>query len=100
MNYNVIVSTEAETDTKEAYIFYEGQQSGLGDRFLYELEEFYKKLKSHPAYYSFVSEQKTIRSIALKVFPYQIIYEMEGSEVYVYAIHHFRQNPEQFLKRL
>ncbi len=100
MDYNIIISIEAEKDTFEAYSFYEDQQPGLGDRFLEELTDFYKKLKQHPTYYSYVSEKETIRSLALKVFPYKIIYEIAGDELYVFAVHHFRQNPDKFLKRL
>ena len=100
MDYSIIISIGAEKDTSDAYIYYEDQKPGLGDSFLEELTHFYKKIKSHPTYYSFVSEEKTVRSIALKKFPYTIIYEIEGNELYVFAIHHFRQNPDQFLKRL
>ena len=100
MGYNIIISPGAEKDTNEAYTFYENHQTGLGERFLEELEIFYKKLNQHPAYYSFVSEDKIIRSLSLKIFPYQIIYEIAANELYVFAIHHFRQNPDQFIKRL
>jgi mRNA-degrading endonuclease RelE of RelBE toxin-antitoxin system len=100
MEYKIIVSIGATEDTNEAYIFYEGQQKGLGDRFLDELAHFYEKLKHHPTYYSFVSDEKTIRALSLKVFPYKIIYEIEDNELYVFAIHHFRQNSDHFLKRL
>ena len=100
MAYKIIISTGTLNDTNEAYAFYEDQQIELGDRFLKELFLFYEKLKHHPTYYSFVSEEKTIRALALKVFPYKIIYEIAGDEVYVFAIHHFSQNPDHFLKRL
>ena len=100
MEYNIIISTGAVEDTSEAYAFYEDQKRGLGDRFLDELSHFYKKLKHHPTYYSFVSTEKTIRSITLRIFPYKIIYEINADEVYIFAIHHFRQNPDHFLKRL
>lgn len=100
MEYNIIISIGASEDTNDAYTFYEDQQRGLGDRFLDELMHFYKKLKHHPAYYSFVSAEKTIRALALKIFPYKIIYEINDDEVYIFAIHHFRQNPDHFLKRL
>ncbi len=100
MVYNIIVSTEAAKDISEAYTFYEDQQTGLGDRFLNELAHFFEKLKHHPTYYSFVSEAKTIRALALKKFPYKIIYEIDGDELYVFAIHHFSQNSDHFLKRL
>lgn len=100
MVYNLIISPDAEKDTSEAYTFYENQQTGLGERFLDELALFYKKLERHPTYYSFVSEEKTIRSISLKIFPYQIIYEVADDELHVFANHHFRQNPDQFIKRI
>lgn len=100
MDYKLIISIEAEEDTQKAYNFYEDQLTGLGDRFLNELEAFYKRLVDHPTHYSFVSEKKITRSITLKKFPYSIIYEIEGSEIYVFAIHHFSQSPDQFLKRL
>ena len=100
MEYNIIISTGSVEDTSEAYAFYEDQQRGSGDRFLDELSHFSKKLKHHPTFYSFVSTEKTIRALALKTFPYKIIYEINGDEVYIFAIHHFRQNPDHFLKRL
>jgi len=99
MEYNIIISIEAEKDTNEAYCYYENRQSGLGDRFLNELSEFYKKLKEHPKYYSFTSQTKTTRSVVLKVFPYKIIYEIEGEELYVYAVYHFRKNPDHLSER-
>jgi len=100
MEYKIIISIGAVEDTSEAYAFYENQQRGLGDRFLNELTHFYKKLKQHPTWYSFISPEKTIRALALKIFPYKIIYELSAEEVYIFAIHHFSQNPDHFLKRL
>lgn len=76
MDYKIIISIEAEKDTNEAYCYYESQQPGLGDRFLNELSQFYPKLKEHPTYYSFISENKTTRSVALKIC----------NELYVYAV--------------
>lgn len=100
MDYNIIISIAAENDTIEAYKYYEDQKTGLGDRFLKELDSFYKKLKDHPSYYSFVSDRKITRSVALKIFPYKIIFQIENDEVYVFAVYHFRQNPDQLIKRL
>ena len=100
MDYKIIISKEAEKDTNDAYCFYEKEKFGLGDRFILELNICYDKLKRHPAYYSFVDEEKTIRAITLKVFPYKIIYETAGEEVYVFAIHHSSRHDEHFLNRL
>lgn len=75
MDYNIIISIAAQQDTSEAYIFYENQLPGLRDHFLNELTISYQKIKTNPTYYSFISEENTTRSIALKKFPYTIIYE-------------------------
>ena len=99
MDYNIIISIEAEKDTNDAYCYYEDQQLGLGERFLNELSFFYTRLKQHPQYYSFTSENKTSRSVALRIFPYKIIYEIDDKQVFVYAVYHFRQNPEKLSKR-
>ncbi len=99
MEYKIIISIAAENDTNEAFLYYELKQPGLGERFLNELTEYYKKLQFHPTHYSFVSAEKISRSLSLKTFPYQIIFQIEGKEVYVFAIHHFRKHPDQFLKR-
>ena len=99
MDYKIIISTAAENDTSEAYIYYEQQQSGLGERFLNELTEFYYKLQLHPTHYSFVSGQRTIRALSLRIFPFKIIFQIEGNEIYVFAVHHVRKHPNQFLKR-
>lgn len=99
MDYNIIISIEAEKDTNTAYFYYENQQTGLGERFLNELSVFYKRLEQHPQYYSFISEEKTTRSIALRIFPYKIIYEIDDKRVFVYAVYHFGQNPDELSKR-
>jgi hypothetical protein len=100
MEYNIIISTGAVEDTSEAYAFYEDQQRGLGDSFPDELIHFYEKLIHHPTWYSFVSTEKTIRALTLKIFRYKNINEINAYEVHIFAIHHCRQNPDHFLKRL
>ena len=48
MVYNISVKPGAEDDIDVAYNWYEEQKEGLGDEFLKELVEYYKKLESHP----------------------------------------------------
>lgn len=96
MEYNLIISTAAENDTNGAYIFYEQEQPGLGERFLDELKLYYYKLQLHPTHYSYISTDKIIRALSLKIFPFKIIFQVDGSEVYVFAIHHVRKRPINF----
>jgi len=61
MDYSIIISIEAEKDTSNAYIYYEDQQPGLGDRFLDELTRFYKKLKKNlPIIHLFQKEKQFV----------------------------------------
>jgi len=83
MDYNIIISIEAEKDTNVAYCYYESQHLGLGGRFLNELSLFYSRLKQHLQYYSFTSGKKTSLSISLKNFPYRIIDDIERKELYM-----------------
>ena len=96
MEYKIIISTAAENDTKESYIFYEKEQPGLGKRFLNELAENYNKLKLHPTHYSFVSAEKITCALSLKKFHFTIIFQIDRVEVYVFAIYHFRKRPSNF----
>jgi mRNA-degrading endonuclease RelE of RelBE toxin-antitoxin system len=100
MGYRVIISSEAAEDTLRAYRFYEKEQATLGERFLLELNILYNKLSRNPTWYSYLIKEKNIRFISSKVFPYSVVYEEHDEEVYVFAIHHHRQNLKTLLKRI
>ena len=69
MAYNIIVTEVAELHAFEAAIYYEEQQTGLGERFLSDLERAYQKIVEHPLYYSYISLQDVYRDISLDKFP-------------------------------
>lgn len=92
MAYRIIISSPAETDTIEAYIFYEKQQNGLGERFLKSLEESYYKLSQTPQYYSYINLEKQLRNIKIKDFPFLIIYQISENEVFILRV--FNTNPK------
>jgi mRNA-degrading endonuclease RelE of RelBE toxin-antitoxin system len=50
---------------------------------------------------AFVSHAHPLwRRLSLKVFPYRIIYRIEGSEIVVYALAHVRRRPGYWRKRI
>ena len=77
---------------KNAYVWYEKQKKGLGEEFLEELDAYYLKLQSHPEYFHKI--KKNFRQVALKRFPYVIVYELIKSEVVVFAVFHTKRNPK------
>ncbi|PQJ13025.1 hypothetical protein CJD36_004580 [Flavipsychrobacter stenotrophus] len=72
--YKLTVLKTAQNHALDAGLYYEEQQSGLGLRFLSELEITYQKIIEHPQYYSFIESQNVYRDIALTNFPYTVVY--------------------------
>jgi hypothetical protein len=78
MNYVVSILPVAELEAAEAALYYEEQKANLGADFLDELDTAREHLSDHPQHYSYISTNKTLRSIALKRFPYQLIFELKA----------------------
>ncbi len=95
MAYQLIILKAAADDTKEAYDNYEKIQSGLGDRFLAELLVRFNEISKHPKYYGFTDEQKIIRDVKLKTFPYLVVYEVEEANIIVYSVHCCYKHPDK-----
>ena len=50
MQFELVISPTASSETKNAYNFYEETLVGLGERFLKSLEATYKQLSETPKY--------------------------------------------------
>jgi len=93
MIYTVLLKEEASADVSDAYSWYESRQENLGEHFLDELEEYINILERDPQIYQMRRENR--RYCPMKRFPYLLVYEIEGTEVIVYAVfntyqHHSR----------
>ncbi|HEY8783075.1 MAG TPA: hypothetical protein VIM16_15725 [Mucilaginibacter sp.] len=64
--YTLIIKPRAIEMAKDAYDWYEEQQAGLGDLFLFELERCYDKLEAWPTSYAKIN--KNFRQIILRTF--------------------------------
>ena len=91
MSYAIRLQVEAIADIQSAFEWYEQQKAGLGNEFLSELEVCYNKLIEHPQHYTFINEY--YRRIKINRFPYMIVYELEGNEVIINAVHHTSRKP-------
>ncbi len=99
MSYQLIIREEAHFDTNEAYRYYEEKSPGLGGRFLQELIQRYSEIIEHPEYYGFIDEQKIIRDVKLRHFPYLVVYEINGDKVIVYAVFNGYKNPAKKISK-
>lgn len=88
MTFAIYLTEEALEEEAEAFLFYEKQQLGLGEKFLKEVESTLYKISENPTHYSFIDETKTIRDIVLSTFPYVIIFKVNHDKIEVYHIHH------------
>ncbi len=99
MRYQLKVSATAYQETDYAYVYYEEQSPGLGERFLKSLEDSYLKLSQTPQYFSYILDDKNIRDTKIKSFPFVIIFQIEGNTVLVLRVFNTNRNPES-LKNL
>jgi plasmid stabilization system protein ParE len=91
MKYSLEIKEEAVLDIKEAYLYYEEQKVGLGNRFLETLESYLERVQKYPEHYQI--KRKPSREAFIKKFPYIIIYEIEEDKIIVYAVFNTWRNP-------
>ena len=99
MRYQLKVSATAYQETEDAYLYYEEQSKGLGERFLKSLENAYFKLLQTPHYFGYIRSDKNIRDIKIKTFPFVIIFQIVEKSVLVLRVFNTNRNPES-LKNL
>lgn len=89
---------EVEQDIADAYGWYEGQRSGLGEEFLTCVEACIETIRRTPAMYAVVHE--SYRRGLIRRFPYALFYEPVGNRVTVYGVFHTSRDPDKWRQRL
>ena len=98
MSYAVKILPPADSDSIEAALWYDDQLPGLGEEFLNEVNSVAEKLKENPELYSI--RFADIRRAPLQRFKsYGLYYLIQGSEVWVIAVHHGMRHPRWLQKR-
>ncbi len=93
MRYTLTLSVEALQEETVAYNYYEDIQTGLGDRFLIELEKGYDKIADNPVYYSYLQSSRIIRSLKIAHYPYIIAYLVSAKNIVVISIKNTHTKP-------
>ncbi len=91
--YKILFSSAALSDLKEGKRWYNTQQKGLGERLMKDLKETTESIKLNP-YHASV-KFGNIRTVACKIFPYSLHYEIdeENNIVRIVSIFHFSRKP-------
>ena len=98
MSLELSVSPGAEADILEAFSWYEERQSGLGRRFIGELDLAFARIKSDPL--SYQEDLPAIRRCILRVFPYLVFYTLSDNHIEILAVIHAGQDPSYIADRL
>lgn len=99
MKYRIELHPSAVQELNEAFEWYEDRSPGLGHRFIEAIDKKFAELSIHPERYP--KKKASFREVAMKVFPYVIIYEFLQKKklVFVYYIFHTKRNPKLKNKR-
>jgi plasmid stabilization system protein ParE len=92
------LTPEADDELSEATAYFSRQSALVAQRFLADIDDTVQLLLQFPGLGSPLPKQ--LRRLLLKVFPYRIIYRLEGNEIVVYAIAHVRRKPGYWRKRV
>ena len=100
MTFAVSLAADAQRDFYRAQAYYDAEAPHETERFVYEFFAAARRLTDFP--YSSPELRNGARRANLRVFPYQIWYQVHGdtSIVEIIAVLHHRQDPAQMNDRL
>ncbi len=88
----------AAREVMEARDWYEKESTGLGGRFIDELEHQLERIMANPGQFPFILED--VRRAKLRIFPYGIFFRERGNLVFVIACFHASRDPLTWQRRL
>ena len=95
MNHSISISSRAQKEITEAFLWYEQQRSGLGVQLMLLLEKKLELLQQNPNLYPTV--YKAIHRSLIKKFPYSIFYIVDGNTVEILAFFHMKRKPIRWI---
>ncbi|MFN8282306.1 MAG: type II toxin-antitoxin system RelE/ParE family toxin [Chitinophagales bacterium] len=97
MTYQLIILDLATDDAKNAFEYYEDQQTGLGFRFETALVNTFEYIHKHPLHFKI--EKKNFRQALVNDFPYLVIYYISKETIYIQRVFHTSRNPKKKFKK-
>lgn len=98
MKYQAIFLPLAKQDVKQAAIWYNTKQKGLGKRFTVEVRKKVKFIYENPK--ATAIRYKNVRTTLVNAFPYAIHYTIEKEQkIVITAVMHSSQNPNLWEER-
>lgn len=93
----LLLTSDAEQEIIDAFLWYEQQRQGLGLRFEKEVFEAFDRISQNPFLNRKVSFEK--RRAIVKNFPYGVYYQVNGDQIIVLAVVSFLRDPSHWKKK-
>jgi toxin ParE2 len=88
----------AQQEVADAMMYHEHISPKLADQFLAEFNASIQRITVHPRAWPPLGNR--LRRCLLTDFPYQLVYEIEGGDIRVYAFAHLKRRPNYWRKRV
>lgn len=88
---------EAEIELAEARLWYSLQCEGLDAALMKRVDQTLSGIVVAPEAYPIV--YRHLRRAVVRQFPFAIFYEVNESEIVVFAVYHSRRDPERLISR-
>lgn len=92
------ISEDALKDLNDGFLFYEAQETGLGDYFVSSLRADIESLRISGGSHRIVYED--YHRLLSRVFPYGIFYTLEAEVAVVWAVVDLRSDPKWIREKL
>ncbi|MEM6767771.1 MAG: type II toxin-antitoxin system RelE/ParE family toxin [Bacteroidota bacterium] len=94
--YKAIILPQAKEDVREAALWYNRRQKGLGKRFTAELTERIQLIRQNPSVYAIRYED--VRTAVLNIFPFMIHYTLNEAEktIIIVGVFHTSLSPDRW----
>jgi len=97
MTNSLSITPEALEEMDAAFLWYETQQAGLGERFLSELNVCFDRIREHPDHWAIL--HRDIRASLMHHFPYVVYFKNLSDCISVTAILHGSRHPREWRRR-
>jgi len=97
MTRRLVFQRQSDLDIQAAALWYEDQRTGLGMRFLDELEEVFRRIENNTR--QFPQLEGEVRRALLRRFPYGVYFVEGPDHVAVLAVLHLHREPDMWKSR-
>ena len=92
-SYLLEVRDKADLEVKEAFLYYENKSQGLGERFLAQVENCFKRIILNPE--QFPRRYRSYREAVVNKFPYVVIYNLRSERIIILSVFNTWKDPKK-----